>query len=243
MWKPKEDLSGRQFGRWTVIGVDSKKPGYWFCRCNCEKQTVKSIYRGSLIKGLSQSCGCLQKEIVSKSNKRYNTYDLSGEYGVGWTRNGGQEFYFDLEDYDKIKNYCWTYNKDTGYLKSVDPTNWKMKQYIHRIIMECTDSTICVDHINHNPLDNRKCNLRLVTIAQNNYNKGIQPYNTSGEIGVYYNKQRQQWVAQIIRNDKHYCVYCKSKEDAIIARRKLEDELFAEYGYHNSMERSDTIQN
>ena len=42
------------------------------------------------------------KELFSKTNK----YDLSGEYGIGYDSNG-QKFYFDLEDYDKIKNYCW----------------------------------------------------------------------------------------------------------------------------------------
>lgn len=40
-----------------------------------------------------------------KKNKRYNRYDLTGEYGIGYT-NQGVEFYFDLEDYDKIKEYC-----------------------------------------------------------------------------------------------------------------------------------------
>ena len=241
MWKPKEDLSGKIFGRWVVIGPDPEKRSYWICKCTCDNQTIKSVYRNSLIKGLSQSCGCIQKEAASKSNKKYNKYDLTGEYGVGWASNTNEEFYFDLEDYDKIKDYCWVYYD--GYLTGSDPTNYKKRRYIHRVIMECTDSTIFVDHINHNPLDNRKCNLRLVTPAQNNYNKGIQPYNTSGEIGVYYNKRKDRWVAQIIYQGKNHCVYCKSKEEAKIARIKLENELFKEYGYHNSINSQEAIQN
>ena len=242
MWNPKIDLTGQTFGRWTVLGKDEAKPSYWICKCNCELGTVKSIYGGSLTKNLSQSCGCLQKEIVSKYNKKYNTYDLSGSYGIGFSSNTNKEFYFDLEDYDKIKDYCWTESHD-GYLKGSSPSNWKVKKYIHRIIMECTDSNIFVDHINHNVFDNRKENLRLVTPAQNTYNKSIQPYNTSGEIGVYYHEKRNKWIAQIMINNQHYCVYCNSKEDAIEARRKMEDELFGEYGYHNSIETSLTIQN
>ena len=35
-------------------------------------------------------------------HKKYNTYDLSGEYGIGYS-NSGKEFYFDLDDYDLIK--------------------------------------------------------------------------------------------------------------------------------------------
>ena len=109
--------------------------------------------------------------------------------------------------------------------------------------MECDNNNLFIDHINHNPLDNRKCNLRLVTPAQNGYNKGIQPYNTSGEIGVYFNNRRKKWIAHIIYNDKHYCVYYSSKEEAVIARRKLEDDLFKEYGYHNSIDIKEITQN
>ena len=40
-------------------------------------------------------------------NKKYNKYDItSHDYGIGWTYDG-YEFYFDLLDYDLIKNYCW----------------------------------------------------------------------------------------------------------------------------------------
>ena len=242
MWNPRKDLTGKIFGRWIVLGKDESKQGYWICQCSCELETIKSVYGGSLTKGLSQSCGCLQKEIASKYNKKYNKYDLTGDYGIGRTSNTDKEFYFDLEDYSKIKDYCWIETHD-GYLNGGSPFNWKDKHYIHRVIMECTNPNIFIDHINHNTLDNRKENLRLVSPAQNTYNKSIQPYNTSGEIGVYYNEQRNKWIAQIVFKGQHRCVYCDSKEEAIETRRKMEDELFGEYGYHNSIEVSLTIQN
>ena len=52
----------------------------------------------------TQSCGCLQKERVRESAKarvKPNIYNLSGEYGIGYASNTGNEFYFDLEDYEK----------------------------------------------------------------------------------------------------------------------------------------------
>jgi hypothetical protein len=101
--------------------------------------------------------------------------------------------------------------------------------------MECKDPNIFVDHMTHNVLDNRKNNLRLVTPAQSTYNKSIQPYNTSGEIGVTFDKRRNEWIAQIMYQNKHYCVYCKTKEEAVIARKNLEDKYFGEYGYHESI--------
>ena len=48
--------------------------------------------------------------ITGRFIPQQNVYDLSGEYGIGYTLKG-EEFYFDLEDYDKIKDYCWHINK------------------------------------------------------------------------------------------------------------------------------------
>ena len=64
-----------------------------------------------------------------KKFKKYNTYDLSGEYGIGYTSKG-EEFWFDLNDYNKIKDYCWYYNSN-GYLCS---QNANCKHiYFHRL--------------------------------------------------------------------------------------------------------------
>ena len=52
-------------------------------------------------------------------HKKYNTYDLTGEYGIGYTSKD-EEFYFDLEDYDKIKDYCWRITMQ-GYVRAYSP--------------------------------------------------------------------------------------------------------------------------
>ena len=65
---------------------------------------------------------------VSKHNKKYNWYDLSGEFGIGFTQNDIL-FYFDLEDYDKIKNYCWRFN-EYGTLIAHDPEAWPKKKRV-----------------------------------------------------------------------------------------------------------------
>lgn len=74
--KEPEDLTGKRFGRWIVIkrGEDRyDKNGHilrtWVCQCDCG--TIKEVFEGSLRNNNSQSCGCLQKEIVSQiSGKR-----------------------------------------------------------------------------------------------------------------------------------------------------------------------------
>lgn len=104
------DLTGKTFGKLTVIKKMDDKVGnhiMWLCKCDCGN--VKTIRGSSLTSGESKSCGCVHRGGNSrKCNNReqptVNTYNLSGEYGIGYTSKG-KEFYFDLEDYDKIKNY------------------------------------------------------------------------------------------------------------------------------------------
>ena len=39
--------------------------------------------------------------------RKTNRYDLSGDVGIGWTSNTNRQFYFDLNDYELIKDYSW----------------------------------------------------------------------------------------------------------------------------------------
>jgi len=61
------DLTGKIFGRWTVIkidGQDKRKSYLWLCRCECGKE--KTIVGYSLRRGDTKSCGCLRKELTSQ---------------------------------------------------------------------------------------------------------------------------------------------------------------------------------
>ncbi len=219
------DLTGKIFNKLTVLKrVENDKNGnaQWLCKCNCKDEN-KIIVRTSYLKsGHTKSCGCLQREktaIMGINNKKYNTYDLTGEYGVGYTSKG-EEFYFDLEDYDKIKYYYWNKNKK-GYI--IAYYNIQM----HRLVMNCPDD-IQVDHIFHNKNDNRKEFLRLATNSQNQMNINIQSNNTSGITGVYWNKEK--WNAIIIKNRKRiYLGSFINKDDAIKARLEAEKKYFGEF--------------
>ena len=67
MRKPN-DLANKKFGRLTAIKiVDVPKNGaYWLCHCSCGKNTV--VRNDKLLKGITQSCGCLRKEKITKRN-------------------------------------------------------------------------------------------------------------------------------------------------------------------------------
>lgn len=68
------DLTGRTFGRLTVIQYDHSKNGaYWLCRCECGK--TKVIKGNSLTKGVTTSCGCKSREM---SINRSTTHGMTG---------------------------------------------------------------------------------------------------------------------------------------------------------------------
>lgn len=94
---------------------------------------------------------------------------------------------------------------------------------MHRFITNCPKGLV-VDHINRNPADNRRCNLRICTQFENNKNRSN---NTSGTIGVTWHSKSKKWRATIEKNGKRYELgEFKDKDKAIQARLKAEQELF-----------------
>src|SRR5690606_35516574 len=70
-------------------------------------------------------------------------------------------------------------------------------QPMHRFLLGVTDPKVCVDHINHDGLDNRLSNLRLATTAQNLANRRTPTYNKSGFLGVTWNRRNGKWTAHL----------------------------------------------
>ena len=128
----------------------------------------------------------------------------------------------DLPLINKLTKIGLSYNKPTKcfyavYQKWFNNTGKTFK--LHRIIMNAPKD-LEVDHINHNTLDNRKCNLRLVTKAENAQNKIKAQSNnkTSGLRGVSYKKDRDKWKAYLTLNKKQiHLGYFKDIKDAEIA--------------------------
>ena len=233
-----KDLTGMIFERLTVLNRDytnEKKGIYWLCQCDCKDKTIISVISGSLVSKNTKSCGCIQKEKTSNLNKiikkKFNTYDLTGKYGIGYTTKG-EEFYFDLEDYDLIKDYCWSLRK--GYV-SARNINVNGGVNMHRLIMNAKDNED-VDHIFHNITDNRKSKLRLVSDSQNQMNRIIPSNNTSGVKGVAWDKEYEKWVAYITVDKKSMKLGRFNKfEDAVKSRKDAENKYCKEYSYDNSI--------
>lgn len=235
------DLTGQKFGRLTVIKrtEDHVQPSgqrktQWLCKCDCGNECVAqgNVLRRNEVK----SCGCLNSELITarnKQSKKYNTYDLSGEYGIGYTTKG-EEFYFDLEDYDLIKNYCW-FIDSRGYVIS-QKTQEHERIIQHRFIMNCPDE-FEIDHIHQeNKNDNRKANLRICSHMKNSMNRGIRSDNKFGVTGVYKEmcNGKEKWVARIKAYGKTYRKRFVDFNSAVKQRKEWEEQLFSDYSYANS---------
>lgn len=87
-----------------------------------------------------------------------------------------------------------------------------------------------VDHINGRRADNRWKNLREATPAENSRNRRPSAKNTSGRIGVSFDKAREKWAAYIIVDGRtiHLGGYVE-KADAIAAREAAEKEHFGDF--------------
>lgn len=85
----------------------------------------------------------------------------------------------DLDDVEKCQKYKW-HISHSKYVIATIPNGTKSsneKMHLHRLITGYNGTEFVVDHINRNPLDNRKCNLRVVTQqinATNNKFSGVK---------------------------------------------------------------------
>ena len=241
-----DDLIGKTFGLWKIIDIYDDyiqpKTGWhkkrYLCECSCENKTIRPVLYSHLKNGSSTNCGCIRKEKIINKNKelkkKYNQYDLSGDYGIGYTENN-EEFYFDLEDYDKIKDYYWYINKK-GYVV----TNINNEKFIslHALVLNRINANddFEIDHIygRESRNDSRKFNLRVCTHSDNMKNRGLQSNNKTGVTGVYFDDNIGKYIAYITVDKKR--IYLGIFDSLIDAKRKreiFEIQYFKEYRYKN----------
>lgn len=113
--------------------------------------------------------------------------------------------FIDVNDFDKCKDHYWYAVKDRnvyyamakimcsdGVVRMV-----KMHRYLMFDDPLTSDRNIMIDHINHNGLDNRRCNLRYCNNRQNQWNAKLTAQNTTGVLGVSYSDKRKTYYASI----------------------------------------------
>jgi len=148
-----------------------------------------------------------------------------------------REAIVDESDFAWVSQWHWTISGN-GYVCRYcydNPTNKKRQiVLLHRALLSPLDG-FEVDHINRNPLDNRRENLRLVTSQQNKWNAPRRVTNTTGYIGVRQSHHKSlPWRAVITKNYKNvHLGYFGTAEEAANAYDKAAVEQRGKYARLN----------
>jgi len=143
--------------------------------------------------------------------------------------NPAVSFLMDAEDLPLLGNNYWC-KEASGCISHGAPCT-----KLHRIIMRAKPDEV-VDHINHDPTDNRKQNLRLCKQANNTCNQQMRSDNTSGYKGVGWRKDMQKWGAHIgFERKPIHLGYFDTPEEAAIAYNAAAIKYHGEYAHLNEI--------
>lgn len=141
----------------------------------------------------------------------------------------------DAEDYERVSAVKWHAVESFGRFCAaarVRGTTRRIK--MHRFIIDAPEGVV-VDHINRNPLDNRRENLRLATANQNARNiSRVAP--SSGLRGVHKVLQKGgvKWRAMIRDGDRIRCLgYYVDKFEAAKAYDAASEAMVGEFAVTN----------
>jgi hypothetical protein len=141
----------------------------------------------------------------------------------------------DDEDFEIFNKYRWFISED-GYVRHIFNTKTKiLVSYLHRKIMNCPKGKM-VDHINHDKLDNRKENLRIVSNSENQMNQKVRK-SSSKYKGVYWNNHCKNWISQLkCKNKLFYLGIFNSEVEAAKVYNEKDKELFGKYAKLNEVQ-------
>lgn len=105
----------------------------------------------------------------------------------------------DSDDAERVNQYSWSLVSKGRPRARV---NGK-KTYLHRLILNAPEGA-WVDHVNGDPLDNRRINLRFCNANTNAKNRGRNKKSKAGFKGVRWHAATQKWGVSIRSDNKEY---------------------------------------
>lgn len=139
----------------------------------------------------------------------------------------------DKENFEFLNQFKWDQNEKGYVVRSYSSKTNIRTRRLSRMVMNIDNTKIIVDHINHDLLDNRKQNLRLVDEFQSMYNIRSHKNSTSKYKGVSYIKRDGSWKAKIKCKEITLIKYFKNEIEAANQYNIWADQLHGKYAYKN----------
>ena len=217
---------GMHLGRWTVIGGAPPLQGKgrvnkaWHCRCDCGTERV--VADKNLKNGSSKSCGCLQKEAAAAgckaATKEKNKINLVGKKFGRLT---------------VIKQVGDVIGSNSKWQCECDCGNYTVVLQ-NSITSGATTSCGCYNReVSAKNFENEEIRRKAGLIAGTRISSLRQKRrvnNTSGVVGVTYQKKTGKWLAYIWLQKTYYFLgLYADKADAAKARKLGEDRIHGEF--------------
>jgi hypothetical protein len=176
-----------------------------------------------------------------------NKYKVCGEYTIIYLDRKNElpmECYIDTEDIEKIEKLgikwgvTYAKNNDSYYahgskIRGYIDGKYRYKgYYLHRMIF---DKEVLkgqfINHINHNTLDNRKINLEIVSVKDNDqHRKDKNKNNKSGYRNVFWSTNDERWIVSLMIDGKRKSMG-RFKYDELHEAGKFAEQMREKY-YH-----------
>lgn len=144
----------------------------------------------------------------------------------------------DKDDYNKVSQYKWTLSIHDNDIRIVANENTLHRIGLHQFIIENYNNNMVIDHINQDPLDNRKSNLRITTRAINSTNAKPRKESSSNIRGVYKRDERlgiskASWICEWTdenhkRHSKSFSIAKYGEDEAFRLAKSLREEKMKE---------------
>lgn len=188
------DLRAQRFGRLVVVEqADNNNRGQvtWKCKCDCGN--IKIICSASLVRGSTNSCGCLQKEDVKKrSTKHGMRKTLTYKIWAGMLQ--------------RCNNWNDPSYKDYGGRGITVCERWLKFENFFADMGEKPHG-LTIDRID-NDLGYYKENCKWATQAEQVRNQRLSVKSKTGIRGVYWDKGARKYRANITAKNKKYYIGC-----------------------------------
>lgn len=195
----------------------------------CNKHMHQLLKYGHALDNNPRTQNDLNDYVIKNNCAYFNIYNQKCDL-VGF-------FIIDLDDIELVKYHKWRFSTSGHVVTGSGAGNIRDLSHIIMQIPKEEDSTV-VDHINGNPIDNRKSNLRICTQSQNSLNKSHVSNNTTGIIGVSYDKCRNAYAPEIrIGKKRVHLGRYKTMEEAAYVRFVAEQYLFKEFANEENIKK------